>query len=315
MSEAPKRVVVTGAAGFLGRHLLPSLIASGKWSITAITRSDTRPSWLSSFECRSADICNERVVRKVIAETMPHCLIHLAGSASGTASKLCQDNVIGTSNVLQSIRNVVPACRMILLGSAAEYGVVPETAMPITETALCTPKSSYGLTKLAATHLALECARSWNARTTIVRPFNIVGAYMPSHLVAGALIDRIHKELLAPHPRPIRIGRVDTFRDFVAVDDVVWAITRLLDIEESGEIYNLCSGQPTRIADLLQTLLSIAGDRVSWETDPILIRDDDVLTSYGSCEKAGARINFSATVSLKSALHAAWEARLRNEPA
>jgi len=300
---------VIGATGFLARHLIPALRRTDKWEVVGAAASDHAPPWLAANHYHVADIASQDAVLKLMDRVAPDALVQAAGRVHGSAQDLCRTNVVGTANVLAAARQQRPACRLILVGSAAEYGPVSESALPITEDAACAPADAYGVTKLAATELAVEAARAWGARTTVVRPFNMVGAHMPAYLLGGALVERVYSAVGTAALQPVRIGRTDTRRDFVAVEDVVSALMKLLEIDAPGEIYNLCSGRPTAITELLRLLVELSGADLRWETDPTLVRAGDVQTSYGSSEKARNRFGFEATVPLDSALRAAWNAK------
>ncbi len=310
-----KRVLVTGATGFLARHLIPALQSGGAWSVVGIARSHHAPPWLDQDAYHSVSAADLGQMDRLIAKVAPSAVVHLAAQVRGTASELCQNNVVTVANLLAITHRRLPSCRMILLGSAAEYGSGAQSAMPITEATTCTPEGAYGVTKLAASELALQASRSWQARVSVVRPFNIVGAGMPTYLVGGALIERMHAAIRHGGGTPVRIGRIDTERDFIAVQDVVGALLRLLEIDEGGEIYNLCSGRPTPIGELMQMLLRLSGRDLNWQIDPSLVRVDDVAASYGSNAKARARFGFTANAPLADAMLAAWHASMHEHDA
>jgi GDP-4-dehydro-6-deoxy-D-mannose reductase len=303
-----KRAVITGATGFVARHLIPSLISAG-WRVVGVARTGARPGWLPDIEWITADPGRWPDARDIIARCAPQAMIHLAGQVRGADAELCAANVATASHLLQAIRELSPDTRLVMFGSAAEYGAVGEEALPIDERTTCAPQGAYGATKLAATVLAQSAARSWNARVCIVRPFNIVGAHMSSQFVAGALLERIHAALTGGG-EPITVGRTDTTRDFVDVGDLTSALVRLLEVDVRGEIINICSGRETRISDLLDATIALAGNRVTWKVDPSLIRPGDVARSFGSCAKARTLLGFEPRVSLEESLRAAWRARV-----
>lgn len=301
-----KRVLVTGASGFVARHLIPALRSAG-WSVVGTARSISKPAWFPDLEWVPADPTSLPESRDLIIRLAPQAVIHLAGQVRGPDAELCAANVATASHLLQTVREVAPETHLVLVGSAAEYGAVPEHALPIDEDTFCSPVGAYGATKLAATVLAQAAVRSWNARVSIVRPFNIVGAHMPAQFVAGALLERIHAA--RDGGEPIAIGRTDTTRDFVDVGDLAAALVRLLDIEARGEIINICSGRETRIRDLLDAAIALAGNRVAWKVDPSLIRPGDVARSFGNCAKARTLLGFEPRVTLAESIDAAWRAR------
>ncbi len=228
------------------------------------------------------------------------------------AAELIRTNVTGVSNILAAAREHAPTCRIVLAGSAAEYGRVDPAHLPIRETAVCEPVGEYGRTKLVATVLALEFARTSALEIDVVRPFNVVGPGVPRHLLVGALIERIREAQSAGVASAIHVGNVDTTRDFVAAEDVAGGIVGLLEKEHECGIYNLCSGRAVSIREVLLTLLSFARVPLTWEIDPRLVRPEDVPVSFGSYAKAEAAIGFHPSVQLEHSLRAAWNEQARH---
>lgn len=302
------KILVTGASGFLARHLIPAL-RENNHEVSAIGRSE-RPSWLADCDYRRVDATDQLQLETHFESFAPDVLIHLSAQVRGTAGQLIRANAISAANVLAAARRFEPGCRLILFGSAAEYGSLPATMQPVTEATACSPDGAYGISKLTATQMALEAVRSWNAKVDIVRPFNIVGAHMPEHLLGGALIERLHGIVTAKTQGLLRVGRIDTSRDFVAVEDVVRSVLQLLHFHASGEVFNICSGVAVPIEQVLRTLLRMIPQGVEWQTDPQLVRPDDVLVSYGSFDKAREKLGFHPEVSLEDALRSAWLARM-----
>jgi GDP-4-dehydro-6-deoxy-D-mannose reductase len=212
-------------------------------------------------------------------------------------------------NLLASVQRHSPECRVVLTGSAAEYGSVDAADMPVSELTACAPAGAYGVTKLAATELALEWARAWGLRVTIARPFNIVGPGVPSRLLVGALIGRVRHALEGPENErspTVRVGNVEALRDFVAVEDVADGMVALLSRPELEGVFNLCSGQPVAVRDVLETILSFSPVRLEWSVDPQLVRHDDVPVSYGTYARAEAAFGFRPTIPLDRSLREAW---------
>jgi GDP-4-dehydro-6-deoxy-D-mannose reductase len=303
-----RRVLVTGATGFVARHLIPQLIA-GHWQVVGVARAGARPRWLPELDWVETNLGRWPEVRGLIERIAPQAVIHLAGQVRGPYAELCTANVTAANHLLQAARDLAPDLRLVLVGSAAEYGAVAEGSLPIDELATCEPQGAYGSTKLAATLLAQAAARDWGARVSIVRPFNVIGAHMPTSFVAGALLGRIDAALAAGGAEQIAIGRTDTTRDFVDVGDLSTALVRLLDIDARGEIFNLCSGRETSIQALLETTIALAGGGLTWKVDPSLLRPGDVARSFGDFTKARRLLGFEPHVGLEESLRAAWDAR------
>lgn len=298
--------MITGAAGFCGPHLARRLRADTGVRIVGMSRRPPHSAdagiWDSFVQVDAEDPMQ---VARVLQANKPDWIFHLAGSFAGPDADLHAANVALTETLLAAVRAQVPEAAVLLVGSAAEYGSVALHDLPVRETQQTAPASSYGRTKLAATRLALAQLRGGGAKIRVARPFNIVGAGVPTSLVTGALIERIRR--VAAGERPVvSVGNIDTQRDFVAVEDVVDAYVAMMRPECVGHIVNICSGRPCSIRTLIDVLRGITGHPIPIEVDPSLVRPGDVAVSYGSYEKAGALWGYMPKVSLEQALIAAW---------
>lgn len=305
-------VLVTGSDGFIGKHLVTSLVQNGRYTVRAGTKPGARRSAVTGASPIEIDVRDPRSVSAAIAEAQPTAIIHLAAAARGSLTTMIETNVGSTGSILDGIRNLGYPCRLLLAGSAAEYGRPPDAA-PLREDTECRPEAPYGITKLAATTMALAHGRAWGSAVVVFRPFNVVGAGAPPYLLLGALIDRIYAAVESG-AQSIVVGRVDTERDFLAVQDVVEAVVRLLESGETGEIFNICSGAPTRVEDVVRMLIGLAAPGLEYRVDPSLVRSDDVLRAYGDPTKLAERTGKRASVPLESALAEGWRDRvLRGE--
>jgi GDP-4-dehydro-6-deoxy-D-mannose reductase len=263
------------------------------------------PEGLSAYH--QIDISDDAQVRHVLQVSCPDTVFHLAGTHQGSSQAIYDVNVLGTVRLLENLRQISPRSRLLVVGSAAEYGDVPSQAIPITEAQSCRPIGPYGISKYAATMAGLDYARAWGLKVAVVRPFNIVGAGISASLVVGALLARIRIALETGVESPeVPIGNLDTERDFIAVDDVVDAYVRVIHAGCWGEIFNICSGTPRSVRHVLETLLSYSTRTVRLRVEPSLIRNSDVRTSYGSFEKARRAFGFVPRTDVDTALREAW---------
>jgi NDP-hexose 4-ketoreductase len=280
--------------------------------VVSVTRTPSSLPTTAGLETVVADIASPGAAESLLRGSSPNVVVSLAGRASGSMEELCRTNVYAPAALLAAVARHAPKARVILTGSAAEYGHARDVPQPVTETAPCAPVNPYGTTKLAGTVTALGLARDLGLSASVVRPFNIVGAGVPDSLVVGGLIQRI---LRAAPGDAVKVGRTDTQRDFVAVEDVVAAIKGLMAIQPAPDVYNIASGVPTAIGDLLQSLGAVSGRDVRFETDPALVRPDDVLVSYGSYAKLQALTGFEPRHTLRAALDGAWRAAVAKSSA
>lgn len=302
-----RTVLVTGASGFCGMHLGHRLKREAGMRLVGAARSAPPAEGAGPWdEFVPLDVRDEGGVAEVVRSVRPDWIFHLAGLSAGADHELHATNVGGTTALLEAVRAHAPDAAVLLAGSAAEYGKVTPEELPIRETQPCRPTGAYGVAKHAATLAALDHVRRFGTRAVIVRPFNIVGAGVPRSLVVGALIERL-RDLLDGGERTLRVGNVDTRRDFVGVGDVVDAYVRILRGGFWGEVVNVCSGEPRTIRSVVESLVRMTGRPISVEVDPSLVRPADVPVSYGSWEKARELVGFVPATSLEQALAAAWE--------
>jgi len=247
-------------------------------------------------------------VSALIANSSPDLVFHLAGITQGSATNIYRTNTLGGINLLEAVRLHCPNARILIVGSAAEYGYVSHEKMPIREDYPCHPNGAYGLSKYAVTLAAQDATRVDGLKTVVVRPFNIVGAGMPDSLVIGAVIKRAKQALASAGQPVVTVGNLDTERDFIAVDDVISAYITLLRGEAWGEVFNICTGQPHRIRDIVEEVLGYASQTITLQVDPALLRPTDIRSVYGSHEKATTIFGFCPRTELHQALYAAWHA-------
>lgn len=299
-----KSVLVTGADGFTGRHLAVRL-RDAPTRVIGLGMSSSHAACVECDEFISADVRDPDSIAAVIRALRPDAIYHLAGLAAGSPADLVAVNVEGTRHVLQAARLHAADTPILVVGSAAEYGKVDPADLPITEAQPCAPVDAYGRSKHEATCLALAAARD-GMRVVVARPFNIVGPGVPRGLVVGAFIDRVLR-ILDGGPRELRVGNIDSERDFVSVHDVVDAYVRLLEAEAWGEVVNLCSGRPRSIRSIVDHLIRLAGREIPVIQDPELFRPTDVPVSYGSWAKAARLIRFEPDTDFAAILAASWE--------
>lgn len=279
------RVLVTGAAGFFGRHLCAYLHALRP--AVSVIAADVAPAvGLPCDDFVVADLTGNAAADELVRRAAPDYVIHLAGTfATGAALKVYQANVLPTVALLEAVCQQAPAATVVTTGSAAEYGRRAENHLPVDETCPCEPVTAYGQSKLMATELALFYHRVHGVRAMVVRPFQLIGQGVTTRLAPGAFAARL-KQARATGAATIQVGNLESERDFLDVQDAVEGMWTLCGHPAPGEIFNLCSGRPTRMRDLLQMMIAASGAPVSIVVDPALLRGAaDVSTVYGSFEK------------------------------
>lgn len=260
------RVFVTGAGGFVGRRLLPALEAAGHDAIGAD---------------RETDVTDPRAIATAIESHAPDAVVHLAAMSSVALSwrepsECYRLNFLGTRSLLHAIERHAPRARVLLIGSADQYGASADGPAPIDETTPLSPRSPYARAKAAAERLG-EAAVARGLDVVRVRAFNHTGAGQPDAFVVSSFarqVAAIHAGRSAP---AMRVGNLESVRDFLHVDDVVRAYRALLDPSVPADVYNVASGRATPIQTVLDRLLAIADVSPRVERDPERWRPTDWL--------------------------------------
>lgn len=253
---APMRILVSGSRGFVGTRLIPALEAAGHR--------------VTGFDVDSVDVSDASMVRDVIRKATPDAVVHLAAVAFVPDATRDPDlahrvNVQGTQNVIEALERDAPEARLLLVGSSEQYAAVEPGAPALTEVAPLAPQGAYAETKAAAERLGLEAAGR-GLDVVMIRAFNHTGPGQAPLFVAPDFARQIAL-IEAGNPPIMRVGNLDSVRDFLHVDDVVDAYLRLLDRAVPADTYNIASGAGTRIGNLLESLARLAGVTPEIERD------------------------------------------------
>lgn len=273
-----RRALVTGANGFIGSALVRALLASG-WTVQAIGR---RPAAVQTHVLGIRDATREALL-EVLNHSGCDVVFHLLGTAVNSTEELERVNVDFAAALLDAAAAASRRPAVLLAGTAAEYGEVAEPDLPVREDHPCRPVTRYGASKLRQTELGLAAA----ARGQVVylpRLFNVVGCGMRPHLALG----RFAKEIaaLGETGGVLTTGRLDAYRDFIALHDTVRVLIGLTQSQAAaGRIINLCSGVPLRMDDMLEALLRAAEAPVEVALDPALSGVSAVSRMYGCTQR------------------------------
>lgn len=271
------RALVTGASGFVGGHLLCLLQMEG---LEIFTHGPERATLGKHFDSPVEDIIR---LQEVIREVQPDYIFHLAGVSSGPDYALFYKvNTLYAANLLRALElEGFTSCPVLLTGSAAEYGMVAQEEMPITEKTICQPYHHYGASKLAQTHLGRILADA-GRRIVLVRPFNIIGPGMGSHLSVQSFALQIAQIMRGEHPPLLEVGNLSSSRDFVDVSEVVDIYWKLMRTPAAfGRVVNICSGKPIKMSEILSRLVHLSGREIEIRVAAERFKALDVPVSYG----------------------------------
>jgi GDP-4-dehydro-6-deoxy-D-mannose reductase len=286
--------LVTGACGFVGRHLVSELVSAG-CTVCATDILEEAPEVLSGVRYRPCDLLDQGRVEALLDEWRPEAVYHLAARSSAAQSfedpaGTLETNLFGTLNILEAVRWIVERSpdrrfRILTVGSSEEYGRRSPDEMPLTEDSRIEPVSPYAVSKAAQGMLVLQYRRSYGIDCVITRSFSHTGPGQSERFVLPAF-SRQCAEIAAGLKDPVlRVGNLEVVRDFLDVRDVVRAYRLLMEKGRSGTIYNVCSGHGLALDEALRKLTESVPGSVSVETDPGLLRPVDVPVMIGDSSR------------------------------
>lgn len=245
-----RRALVTGSTGFLGKWLCRELRASG-FSVIEHSRRPT-------FGQVAIDLESPSEVRRFLTEERPEVVFHLAGSTAPLGfAALLQVNAGLTAVLLDALDgDLLKSTKVVLVGSAAEYGQANPEDGPVTETRRAAPLSAYGLSKLAQTELGLAAVRL-GRRVTIARPSNILGPGAHRNQAIGRFVEQLVQTKATEGRGVLRTGNLGAVRDYVDVRDVARALVDLsCSSTAEGKIFNLSSGVGHSMKEVVRGMIA-----------------------------------------------------------
>ena len=299
------RVLITGASGFVGGHLVEACVAAGETVFAASRSGGLDVTEAGSVRTVSLDLLDGEATDAVVAETAPQVIYHLAGLASVARSweepqRTLQENATVTLNLLEAARKHAPHACLVLASSGEVYGR-PAT-LPVDEDAPLRPQSPYAVAKVTAEMLGGLYADAHDLRVVGARAFNHAGPRQATTYAIASFARQVAAGQLAGE-RPVRLvtGNPDARRDFTDVRDVVRAYRLLAEHGEAG-VYNVCSGRSTSISELITMLAAAAGVEVSHDVDPARLRPHDVAEVRGSHARLTAATGWRPEIPLERTL-------------
>lgn len=297
------RALLTGAGGFVGGYLTAHLRESGD-DVVGLGEE--------------VDVTDADAVHRAMADARPDAVYHLAaashvGSSWSAPAEVLRVNAIGTLHVVLAAE-AAGAERVLVVGSAEQYGLVRPDQLPIAETAPLRPVSPYGASKVAAEVVALQAHLARGAGVLLVRAFNHLGPGQSDRLVASALAAQVARNERSGD-EVVHVGDLSPRRDFTDVRDVVRAYRLLATAGEAAPpVVNVCSGRTASGAELIAGLERIAGVAVDHRVDTGLVRAHEVMELRGSFERLHAVTGWEPGIPLERTLAdtvAWWRGEIR----
>jgi len=302
---AKVKILVTGCCGFIGSHLVVYLVDRGytAYCIDNLSRASRESIMIVKeygITYSVVDITDSNAVAEHVRRFRPNVLVHLAAlidveESIRKPSLYTYVNVYGTSVVVEKALECGVE-RIVYISSAAVYG--EPRRLPVSEEHPTEPINPYGATKLAGEHLVKVMCRLARKHYVVLRLFNVYGPRQnPGY--AGVVVKTL--ERIAAGEPPVIYGDGMQTRDMVYVEDVVEAIEKAIETQYVDEVYNIGSGKPVRIRDLVNLILELTDKK---ELKPVYAppRPGDIRHSYADISKARKMLGFEPKTSLREGL-------------
>lgn len=288
-----KKVLITGACGFVGKYLIKEFLENG-YEILAcdIKNNGTLP---ENVKYAEMNILNKEQIDSVISEYKPDYLINLAAISSVGLSwnmpqKTVEVNVIGTLNILESVKQYASNCKVLLIGSSEEYAMKNE---PINEESEINANNPYGISKIAQENFAKMYIEKYGMKIVCTRSFNHTGIGQLDNFVIPSFCKQVAEIDKTGKSGKIFVGNLSAYRDISDVEDVVTVYRTLLEKDNDLLVYNVGSGKAHKIEDLLKYIISLSSQNVEIVIDKDKFRSVD--TPYICCDNTKVKEYFKDT--------------------
>lgn len=317
------RALITGINGFVGGHLAEHLLAETDWQVFGTVREAALqlPTLREHVQATHIDLLDAAAVQRCIQAIRPDVVFHLAAQAhlptsfrdpAGTLTS----NILMQLHLFEAIRAAAIDPTIVVVGTGEEYGAVQPHEQPVNETTPLRPVNPYAVSKVAQDMLAYQYFAAHKLKTIRMRPFNHSGPRQEDrYAITGFAhqIARIEAGLQLP---VVRVGNLQAQRDFTDVRDIVRAYRLAAERGEPGEVYNLGSGQPVAIQEILDRLLSLSATQIDVQPDPERMRPADVPLIACDATRFRERTGWQPQVALEQMLRDIlddWRGRVASE--
>ncbi len=286
-----RKALIIGGTGFVGVHLRRLMLQ--EFTVTATGHE--------------ADLRDRDQVRHLIASVEPDAVVNLASITTVRESfanpyETYRVGFLGTLNLLMALKEFGFKGRMLSVSSSEIYGHPEETELPLTEYSPVRPMSPYAVSKSAMEQLCFQWSQTEQFGIVTARPFTHIGPGQSDRFAISNFCKQIAEIALGRIEPIIRVGNLETTRDFTDVRDVTSAYVMLLTKGRSGEVYNVCSGKEVSMGAVLEQLIERTKIDVKVEEDHSLVRESEQRRLYGSYGKLNKNTGWDPKVPLEKTL-------------
>jgi len=303
--------IITGVTGFVGSHLTDLLLAKGH-KLNGIARGSGGDENITHLKRRvtlfNVDILNKKRVIETVKKVKPDYIFHFAAQSSNLDSIqrpefTFKTNVIGTLNLLDGVVAAKIKPSIVFAGSSEEYGLVEKDELPISENNPLRPRNPYAVSKIAASYLCYQYAKTYGLKIIRVRSFNQEGPRRQERYALSNFAKQIAEIERGMKEPVISVGNLDAERDFLDVRDAVSAYWMVAQRGEGGDVYNVCSMKPRKIKDVLDILLSLSLTKgIKIRIDRKRMRPSDLPVFYGNNTKIMIKTGWSPKIVFEQTL-------------
>lgn len=302
-----QRVLITGGNGFVGQWLTRAMLQQGWTVFPGVIDWPPHASLLTAEERAAVkfamlDIRSDDEIARAVDASEPDYVVHLAGiafapEANASPVRAFEINALGVMRLLNRLTAAgATRTRVLVIGSAEEYGQQAPEAYPIAETATLRPLTPYAVAKAAQEMIALQHHRATGMDIVCTRSFNHSGVGHGESYLLPTLVRRVGD--LPRSGGVLRVGNGAVIRDYLHVSDVVRAYLLLLERGRAGEVYNVCSGTGVTVLQLAERVLKRAGVTAEITSDAALLRPIDVPILVGDNTKLRTATGWSPVRSI-----------------
>ncbi len=286
--------LITGAAGFVGRHLIAHITRDEPHSFIYAADILDEPEWMREYSNLSYKLINlldREAVEAQIQKVAPQRIIHLASFSSVAYSwDHPSDSFLNNSlifiNLIEALKKVSSPFSLLSIGSSEEYGNVPVADIPLSETHPLNATSPYAAARISQEMLSRVFAQGYGMSIMMTRSFNHIGPFQRDSFIVPSLVRQfVEAQELGQKSVELQVGDIEVVRDFTDVRDVVKAYLRIFEYGKSGEVYNVCSGKGILIRDLIQGIADITKMSYTIHKDMARVRPTENRIVVGSNKK------------------------------
>ena len=310
------RYWITGAAGFVAPHFL-RLLQQREPEAQVVGVDLEPPAWSGKgVSTLAMNLLDRPQVEAALKQFRPTRVLHLASVSSVAVSwkspvESFQNNTNIFLHLLEGLRKLEIPARVLSVGSSEEYGQVRLESLPLTEEHPLHPGSPYGVARVAQEQLSQVFAEGYGQDIVMTRSFNHLGPGQKAQFVVSSFAKQIAEaQRQGLKNLTLRVGNTRVVRDFLDVRDVVRAYHLLFEGGASGEVYNVCSGVGRSLDEVLEQMAKIVGLELTIETDPNLLRPNELMEIVGSSRKIRDAVGWAPALPFEASLRdliASWQ--------